>query len=141
MIRRASVDDAIDIYNLEIASFSNPYSLDILNSDLENDKVAIFVYELNGKIVGYISVYYFLDEANLQKIVVQESERRKGIASQLINHATMFLKNKNCKSFYLEVNETNDIAISVYQKLGFEKISTRLNYYGKDAAIIYQKIL
>lgn len=141
MIRRATLSDAIDIYNIELACFTNNYSLDTIQSDLENDKVMIFVYENNGNIVGYISIYYFLDEANLQKIAVLESFRRKGVATQLIAFAEKELKSKNIATFYLEVNEHNLIAINVYEKLGFEKISTRKNYYGSDAAVILQKII
>ena len=141
MIRRAELSDAIDIYNIELACFTHNYSLSTIQSDLESDRVMIFVCEENNKIVGYISIYYFLDEANLQKIAVLENYRRKGIASQLIKFAESELLSKNVGKFYLEVNEHNLIAISVYEKLGFEKISTRNNYYGSDAAVILQKEL
>ena len=139
MIRRATLSDAIDIYNVELACFTNNYSLSTIQSDLENDKVMIYVYEDNGDIVGYISIYYFLEEANLQKIAVIDGYRRKGIATQLIAEVERELLNKNIDTFYLEVNERNLIAINVYEKLGFEKLSTRKNYYGSDAAIIFQK--
>ena len=139
MIRRAVLADAIDIYNLELACFTNNYSLSTIQSDLESDKVMIFVYEDKGKIVGYISIYYFLDEANLQKIAVLDSYRRKGIATQLIESVEKELLANNIEIFYLEVNEHNLIAISVYEKLGFNKLSTRKNYYGNDSAIIFQK--
>ena len=141
MIRFASESDALSIYNLEILNFSSPYSLDTIISDLKNNKVMTFVYEKLGRIVGYISIYYFLDEANLQKIVVTESERRKGVATELINYAIQFLKKNGISKFYLEVNEHNLIAIKVYEKLGFKKVSTRKNYYGEDSAIIFEKLL
>lgn len=139
MIKRATIEDALDIYNLELACFSNSYSLQTIQDDINNDKVAIFLYSRNDKVAGYISVYYFLDEANLQKIAVLESERRNGIATELIDYAANFLKENQITSFYLEVNEHNLIAIKVYEKLGFKKISTRQNYYGSDAAIVFQK--
>ena len=47
---------------------STSYTLD----DINNDKVVVFLYEKNDKVVGYISVYYFLDEANLQKIACKQ---------------------------------------------------------------------
>ena len=139
MIRRATIEDVLDIYNIELSCFNNSYSIQTIQDDLNNDKVAIFLYVKNNKVVGYISVYYFLDEANLQKIAVVESERRNGIATQLINYASIFLKENKIESFYLEVNEHNLIAINVYEKLGFKKISTRQNYYGSDSAIVFQK--
>ena len=138
MIRLATDKDALNIYNLEIINFNNPYSIDTIKKDLDNDKIKIFVYEKSNQILGYISVYYFLDEANLQKIVVSESERRKGIASELINYSIEYLKQNNIEKYYLEVNENNLIAIKVYEKLGFKKVSTRKNYYGSDSEIIFE---
>jgi len=141
MIRKATSSDAIDIYNLELTCFKNAYSLESINQDLNNDKVTIFLKFKNEKLIGYISLFHFLDEANLQKIAVIESERRKGVASELIEFSIEYLKNMKIESFYLEVNENNLIAIKVYEKLGFKNISTRINYYGNENAIIYQKIL
>lgn len=141
MIRKAVVADAIDIYNLEISTFNNHYSLSTIQDDLQNDKVVVFLYEKNDKVVGYISIYYFLDEANLQKVAVLENERRNGVATELIEYSIEYLKEHKVKSFYLEVNEHNLIAIKVYEKLGFKRISTRKNYYGSDSAIIFEKTL
>lgn len=138
MIRVAKLDDSLDIYNLEMSCFSNNYSLKTIQADISNDKNVIFLYEKDGNIIGYISVYYFLDEANLQKIAVIEKERRKGVATQLIQHSIEFLKSKGIDKYYLEVNEHNLIAISVYEKLGFKKISTRKKYYGNDDAVILE---
>ena len=101
----------------------------------------MFLYLKNDKVVGYISVYHFLDEANLQKIAVLENERRNGIATELINYSADYIKQLGIKTFYLEVNEHNLIAIKVYEKLGFKKISTRKNYYGEDSAIVFEKSL
>jgi len=139
MIKRATTKDVLDIYNIELSCFNNSYSMQTIQDDINNDKVAIFLYLKNDKPVGFISVYYFLDEANLQKIAVIESERRNGIATKLINYASTFLKENKINSFYLEVNEHNLIAINVYEKLGFKKISTRQNYYGNDSALVFQK--
>ena len=141
MIRKAVISDALDIYNLETECFTNKYSLTTINQDLGNDKVTIFLKYKNGKLIGYISLYHFLDEANLQRVAIIESERRQGVASELIKYAIEFLKSIGIKSFYLEVNENNLIAIKVYEKLGFINISTRKNYYGSDSAMIFQKLL
>ena len=141
MIRKATIQDALEIYNLDVMCFNNHYSLSTIQADLENDKVVFFVYEKNNQIVGYISVYYFMDEANLQKIAVIQKERRQGLATELIQYSIEYLKAQNIGNYYLEVNEHNLIAIKVYEKLGFNIISTRKKYYGEDSAIIFEKKL
>lgn len=139
MIRIGELKDALDIYNVEILCFLNHYSIETIKSDLKNKNITFFLYEKNNKVVGYISIYHFLDEANLQKIAILENERRNGYARELIEYACNYLKEKDVSKIYLEVNEKNLIAIKVYEKLGFNKISTRKNYYGNDSAIIYER--
>ena len=39
----------------------------------------------------------------------------------MIEFASKFLKENDIKTFYLEVNENNSIAIKVYEKLGFKQ--------------------
>ena len=40
----------------------------------------------------------------------------------------------------LEVNENNNEALRLYNKLGFKEISLRDRYYGEDTAIIMEKV-
>ena len=50
------------------------------------------------------------------------------------------LANDSIKSFVLEVRESNTPAKTLYEKLGFELIGTRKNFYSnpKEAALIYK---
>lgn len=141
MIRKAEIKDINVLMAIENACFAKPYSYESFLSDMQGDKVTIFVEEQNAEIVGFVSLYVFLDEANLQQIAVLPSYRRNGYAENLINYSKQYLKERNVKKFYLEVNETNNIAIKVYEKTGFQKVITRKNYYGNDSAIVYEVLL
>lgn len=141
MVRQANIEDIDCLMAIENTCFSKPYSYDTFLSDMQGDKVTFFVEEQNEEIVGFISLYVFLDEANLQQIAVVPKCRRKGYAENLIEYAKHFLKDKGVKKFYLEVNENNNIAIKVYEKVGFQKVVTRKNYYGNESAIVYEMLL
>ncbi len=141
MIRPAGVADLAALMEIENACFDRPYSAESVLGDLKGDKVKTFVFQDGDNILGFISVYVFLDEANLQQIAVLESHRKKGYAKALILNAIDYLKQNKIKKFYLEVNETNKIAISLYEKLGFEKVITRKNYYGSNSAMVYEMLL
>jgi len=141
VIRLATVKDIDQLMEIENTCFSHPYSVESFLSDIEGDKVKIFVEEDKGVLIAFISVYVFLDESNLQQIAVLEKYRKKGIASNLINYAIQYLIENGVKRFYLEVNENNLIAIKVYEKLGFQKVITRKNYYGNQSAIVYERLL
>ncbi len=133
--------DLQELMQIENECFSRPYSNESFLQDLCGDKVKVFVKIQNEKIVGFISLYIFLDEANLQQIAVLEDFRRKGIASELIEYSIEYLKQNKVKKFYLEVNETNFVAIKTYEKFGFKQVVTRKNYYGNQSAVVYELML
>lgn len=141
MIRMATELDLQELMQIENECFSRPYSSESFLQDLRGDKVKVFVKIQNVKIVGFISLYIFLDEANLQQIAVLEDFRRKGIASELIEYSVEYLKQNKVKKFYLEVNETNFVAIKTYEKFGFKQVVTRKNYYGNQSAVVYELML
>ena len=67
----------------------------------------------------------------------QKTTWKQGIATSLMEE--MF-KNEEYSRIMLEVNEHNDEAIRLYNKLGFKEISLRDRYYGEDTAIIMEKV-
>lgn len=141
MIRIANECDLNGIVEIEQDCFARPYSSESILQDLRGDKVKTFVYVENETIVGFISVYVFFDEANLQQIAVTSKYRNKGIASVLLQYAINYLKQQPVVKFYLEVNENNLIAIKTYEKFGFKKVVTRKNYYGNQDALVYELML
>lgn len=95
----------------------------------------IYIYKL-PKLEGYIILENEMDLVTIQNIVVKKSERGKGFANILIEKALDMIDKDRV---LLEVNEKNYIAISLYEKHGFKKISERKKYYGQDSAIIMEK--
>jgi len=69
------------------------------------------------------------NECELLSVATKEDLRRKGFAKKLMEYSQNELKKLRIDKFYLEVRESNSAAISFYQKLGYEKISERKNYY------------
>lgn len=141
MIRKAKLDDIHELMAIEEECFAKPYSYDTFYNDLNDEKVIVFVEEIAGKIVAFISLYCFLGEANLQQIAVSNKFRNNKIAQNLVSYAISYLKGCNAEKLYLEVNEQNVVAISIYEKLGFKKVITRKNYYGNMSALIYEMML
>lgn len=71
-----------------------------------------YVYERDGSIKGFISIY----ENNIAAIFVSPTLQGKGIGSELIK----FVKNTN-KELSLCVYKSNIKSISFYKKHGFQK--------------------
>lgn len=82
-------------------------------------------------------------QCHVVSIAVREPYRRRGIATQL-----MFAAMRNGREEYeasecfLEVRVSNDPAVRLYEKLGFDKVKRRFGYYmdGEDAWVMAKAI-
>jgi len=57
--------------------------------------------------------------------------RGRGLATELFNYSTPFLRQHNIHQYLLEVIQSNTSAVSVYKSLGF-KITREFNYYIRE---------
>ena len=130
---------AKDVFVLEQKCFSCPYSLESLESDLQNEnRHQIFAF-LGDELVAYVSFEEVLDELSLFRICVLPELREYKIATKLMQKMIdYFNENANLKKIFLEVSSKNEKAIKLYQKFNFKQISMRENYYEKnDDALIF----
>ena len=100
----------------------------------------VYGYEKNG-IVGLISISIMYDRAEINYIVVRETNRSMGIGSRLLQFVIDMMFKNGVNSVSLEVETSNFPAISLYEKFGFVKKSVRKNYYGaKDAYLMVRDL-
>ncbi len=69
------------------------------------------------------------DEAEIFDIGTIPEKRKTGLAQKLIERTITSLRSQNIKTLYLEVAVTNQPAIALYNKCGFEKYNIRKDYY------------
>jgi ribosomal-protein-alanine N-acetyltransferase len=81
-------------------------------------------------------------KGHVVSIAVLPQARRKGVALALIGRALEGMEYYKAKQGFLEVRVTNDAAITLYKKLGFEITRTINGYYsdGEDAYVMTKKI-
>ena len=128
------------LFELEQQNFNDFYSLSNCEQELLNTNKHYFVAVENEKIVGYAGILTIVDQAELLRIAVNKEHRKTGIASKIIEFLLNYLKNNNISQLFLEVNENNLNAISLYKKFNFEISYTRKDYYGEHQnAIIMQR--
>jgi len=77
---------------------------------IENKEYSNFLYEVEGIVVGYISIK---NNNHLYHLFVSEQYQRKGIAKQLWRHAA----NKCMSNTYTVRSSLN--AVPIYKKFGF----------------------
>lgn len=92
--------------------------------------------ERDGKIVGYALGRVVADEAELLKICVLSGWRKQGIAEKLLGSLLKKMRENGAAACFLEVRSKNAPALALYQKMGFEQIALRRNYYPDDDAVV-----
>lgn len=142
-IRTMEDRDVKAIAELEIACFSDPWSESSIASELNSRLSYWLVAEVDGKVVGYIGSQSVLDAADMMNLAVAPAYRRQGIGESLVNALVAHLQQKGIIALLLEVRASNDPAIALYRRLGFEQVGHRPNYYHhpKEDALIMRKEL
>ena len=84
------------------------------------------------EIVGYAAVLVVAPgvEADVLTVAVLPNYARQGIATHFMNELEKWSQNKQALAMMLEVGVENASAIALYEKLGYQTIATRKNYYG-----------
>lgn len=137
MIRKMEIKDADSVYRIENQAFFEPWSKKSLIKDLvSNSFLSHYVYEYQGRIVGFYIASHVLDEVEIFTIAVDSAYRNMGIGKAMLDHLIDISKKRNDKEIYLEVSTKNIAAINLYRKFDFKIIGIRKNYYqklGEDA--------
>lgn len=131
------------VAELEKECFSDPWSVNSVASELDNPLSLWLVAESFGQVVGYIGSQTVLDEADMMNVAVAPMYRRQGIAEALIAALCEKLTDHCVTTLTLEVRESNEPAIALYEKLGFAPAGVRPNYYfhPRENALILKKKL
>ena len=142
-IRKMNLQDAPAVAQLEIACFSDPWSENSIATELNSRLSYWLVAVEDGEVVGYIGSQSVLGESDMMNVAVHPDHRRKGIAQSLVQTLSMDLKERNNVCLTLEVRASNESAIALYEKLGFQQVGLRKNYYRnpKEDALILRKPL
>ncbi|MCG2607550.1 MULTISPECIES: ribosomal protein S18-alanine N-acetyltransferase [unclassified Acinetobacter] len=128
MIRLMQHADVQTVANIEKLVQSHPWTVKQFEESI--DSYHSTVIEQQGQVVGFCILQPVLDEANLLLMAVHPSQQGKGLGYQLLEASIAQLKN-NPLQIFLEVRESNQAAIALYEKSGFHQIDLRKNYYPK----------
>ena len=129
------------IAELEIVCFSDPWSEKSISYELTNPLSDWLVAIDGDTVAGYVGSQSVLDEADMMNIAVAPEYRRQGIADILISELIQRLTDRGVCMLTLEVRVSNTPAICLYEKLGFQTVGKRPNYYAhpKEDALIMRK--
>ena len=108
----------------------------------ENEKVAGYIMCRIEVGLGDIGFSGLKKRGHVVSVAVLPEHRKKGVGEALVSSAMDAMRTYNAKQCYLEVRVSNDPAVKLYEKLGFEVTRTSQSYYadGEDAYIMTKKL-
>jgi ribosomal-protein-alanine N-acetyltransferase len=127
MIRELKESEIPLIADIERVCFSTPWSEKSIEDSFCLDCNHFFVCDSEGRIAGYIGLSIAADEGYILNVAVLPEYRRKGIGEALVRYVITGFG--DLAFVTLEVRPSNTAAVALYQKLGFERVGERKNYY------------
>jgi ribosomal-protein-alanine N-acetyltransferase len=137
-LRRLGYGDLPSVITIERRSFPTPWSLAMFVLELSKPSGICLAAEDETGLVGYLVCARFDDVWHLMNVAVHPNQRRRGVATALIER--LFEEAGEGARFTLEVRVSNRPAIAMYQRFGFRSGGRRRSYYhdnGEDALIMW----
>jgi ribosomal-protein-alanine N-acetyltransferase len=127
---------------LEADSFTNPWPREQLVWELRNSDVTrIFILRDDaGLIVAFCLCWVIFDELHINTLAVAPGSRRRGLATLLMRQVLADMWTEGARKATLEVRASNEAALALYARLGFQVTATRQGYYTnphEDALILW----
>ena len=140
LIREMKPEDIPAAAAIEQQIFSQPWSEQGFLSSLNlADTLYLVVYE-GERLIGYCGLLQSFDEADITNVAVVSDVRNCGIGYAMLSELMKQGKERGIARYTLEVRVSNSPAIRLYEKLGFESVGIRKNFYDRpkeDAMIMW----
>ena len=132
--------DAVD--EIERASYPTPWSRAMFAAELQKpSSLSLGAFGDLGVLLGYAIVSRYVDAWHVMNIAVAPDFRRRGIAQTLLERVFEVTSSDQRRGYTLEVRVSNEDAIRLYRRLGFEPRGVRRAYYTdnrEDALIMWR---
>jgi len=138
-LRPMSPEDLPAVNAIELRAHSHPWQPVHFSDCLKAGYLALVMELPDGELAGYALASTGGRQADLLNVVVAPEYQGQGLGNQLLE-AIMALVADQADELYLEVRASNERAIALYEKHGFNRVGLRPNYYpagrGREDALI-----
>ena len=142
--RLATPEDLDGVLAIEDASFNNPTTRDWYEGELKRPDVC-FIYVLRTPetpVAGFCAFWLVIDQAHINNLAILPELRGRGLGTQLLEAVIAEAAHLGATLLTLEVRQSNQPALRLYEKAGFSREGMRKNYYTnpiEDALVLSRK--
>ena len=141
-IRRLTYADLPQVIAIERRAFPTPWSLAMFVLELSKPSGICLVAVSDERIAGYLVCSRYDIVWHVMNVAVEPDRRREGIATALLDE--LFSRaDEPGEQYTLEVRTSNDAAIALYERFGFQSAGVRPGYYHdnkEDALIMWRTV-
>jgi ribosomal-protein-alanine N-acetyltransferase len=141
--RRLASRDLEAIEWIERRSYPTPWSRSMFASELAKpSSISLGAFDSEtSELVGYLVISRYVDAWHVMNVAVAPERRRQGIAVALFERLFQITSSDGRRGYTLEVRVSNEAAIRLYERLGFQSRGIRRGYYTdnrEDALIMWR---
>jgi ribosomal-protein-alanine N-acetyltransferase len=140
-VDRMREEDIPAVQAIEREVFPTPWPKNAYHRELaQNRQASYLVLRLDDDLIGYGGLWKVGDEAHVTTIGVRARDQHRGYGRALFSALVHRAYALGARWITLEVRNSNDHAIRLYEGFGFKVIGRRRGYYtdnGEDAIIMW----
>jgi ribosomal-protein-alanine N-acetyltransferase len=141
-IRPMQLGDLSDVLVNERRGYTHPWTEGIFRDCIVSGyECFLFIYL--RRVIGHGILSVAAGESHILNVCIHPECQGLGFGKVLVEHLLSRAKDKNAERVFLEVRPSNLAAYKLYEKLGFNEIGVRPNYYpahvGREDALVLGK--
>jgi [ribosomal protein S18]-alanine N-acetyltransferase len=147
-IKPIGIEEIAAILQLDRLCFGGLWSIDSYRRELTNDNshfLGVFVDKsiepTTDGLIGFGCFWAILDEAHITLLGIHPHYQRQGYGQQLLIALLDRARSIDMARATLEVRASNDGAMRLYERYGFQSVGRRKKYYqdtGEDGVIMWR---
>ena len=143
-VRRMQLADLPDVLRNERLGYMHPWTEGIFRDCLRNGQECWLLMS-SSRNVGHGILSVAAGESHLLNVCVHPDFQGHGFGRILVEHVLARARAGEASTIFLEVRPSNVAACELYDKLGFNEVGIRENYYpskvGREDALVLAKEL
>jgi len=140
-IRPLELSDLSAIESIEQRAYPTPWSRSMFASELAKPTSICFGAFEGTDLIGYVINSRYVDAWHVMNVAVDPDHQQRGVATALLERLFEVTRDDERRGYTLEVRVSNEDAIRLYERLGFEARGLRRGYYTdnrEDALIMWR---
>jgi ribosomal-protein-alanine N-acetyltransferase len=135
-----SEKDLDEVVAVEQEVYPFPWTRGNFSDALQAGYSAWVLRDASGHVVAYTVMMIALDEAHLLNLSVAREAQRTGLGWRTLDWMADVARGYGVRTMLLEVRPSNEAALLLYQRYGFDRIGVRRGYYpavgGREDAVV-----